>query len=224
MNPRVAKLRKESVETRPYISTERAELITEFYKSDIPARESVVVCRALSFKHLMEKKVICINDGELIVGERGPAPKSTPTYPELCCHDLEDLRIVNSREKTSFVVCDQVRETYKEKIIPFWSGKTLREKLFGAMSEKWHQAFDAGVFTEFMEQRAPGHAILDDKIYHKGMLDFKRPSARRAAHSPAISTGRRYSSLPATTASIRIQAGGSAPEQATLESLLLTGS
>jgi formate C-acetyltransferase len=25
-----------------------------------------------------------------------------------------------------------------------------------------------------MEQRAPGHAILDDKIYHKGMLDFKR--------------------------------------------------
>ncbi len=174
MNPRVAKLRKESVETRPYISTERAELITEFYKSDIPARESVVVCRALSFKHLMEKKVICINDGELIVGERGPAPKSTPTYPELCCHDLEDLRIVNSREKTSFVVCDQVRETYKEKIIPFWSGKTLREKLFGAMSEKWHQAFDAGVFTEFMEQRAPGHAILDDKIYHKGMLDFKR--------------------------------------------------
>ena len=177
MNERVEKLRKESVETRPYISAERAELITDFYQSDIPQRESVVVCRALSFKHLMENKTICINDGELIVGERGPAPKATPTYPELCCHTMEDLRILNSRERTPFVVPDEVRNIYSRRIIPFWAGKTLREKLFASMEEKWHQAFNAGVFTEFMEQRAPGHAILDDKIYRKGMLDFKRQIA-----------------------------------------------
>ncbi|MCH7557085.1 MAG: glycyl radical protein [Planctomycetes bacterium] len=174
MNERVAKLRKQSVETRPYISTERAELLTEFYKGDVPQRESVPVCRALSFKYLMENKTICINDGELIVGERGPAPKATPTYPELCCHSLEDLRILDSRERTSFVVTEEIRKIYSERIIPFWAGKTMREKVFGAMDQKWHQAFNAGVFTEFMEQRAPGHAILDDKIYHKGMLDFKR--------------------------------------------------
>ncbi len=177
MNERVAKLRKQSVETKPYISTERAELLTEFYKSDIPVRESVPLCRGLSFKYLMENKAICINDGELIVGERGPAPKATPTYPELCCHNLEDLRILNTRERTTFVVTEEVRKIYKEKIIPFWAGKTMREKLFGAMDQKWHQAFKAGVFTEFMEQRAPGHAILDDKIYHKGMLDFKETIA-----------------------------------------------
>jgi len=177
MNERVAKLRKESVDIKPYISTERAELMTDFYQSDIPQRESVVVCRALAFKHLMENKTICINDGELIVGERGPAPKATPTYPELCCHSLEDLRILGSREKTSFVVSDQVIKIYSERIIPFWRRQTIREKLFASMEEKWHKAFNAGVFTEFMEQRAPGHAILDDKIYHKGMLDFKRQIA-----------------------------------------------
>jgi len=177
MNERVAKLRKQSVETKPYISTERAELLTEFYKSDIPQRESVPLCRGLSFKYIMENKTICINDGELIVGERGPAPRATPTYPELCCHDLQDLRILNTRERTPFVVTEEVRKIYKEKIIPFWSGKTMREKLFNAMDQKWHQAFKAGVFTEFMEQRAPGHAILDDKIYHKGMLDFKETIA-----------------------------------------------
>jgi len=173
MNERVSKLRKQSVETKPYISTERAELLTEFYKGDVPQRESVPVCRALSFKYLMENKTICINDGELIVGERGPAPKATPTYPELCCHSLEDLRILDSRERTSFVVTEEIRKIYSERIIPFWAGKTMREKLFSAMDQKWHQAFNAGVFTEFMEQRAPGHAILDDKIYHKGMLQFK---------------------------------------------------
>jgi len=177
MNERVAKLRKQSVETKPYIWPERAELMTDFYKSDIGAGVSVPICRALSFKHLMENKTICINDGELLVGERGPAPKATPTYPELCCHSLEDLRILNSRERTTFIVTEEVRRIYKEKIIPFWSGKTMREKVFSAMDEKWRQAFGAGVFTEFMEQRAPGHAILDDKIYHKGMLDFKRDIA-----------------------------------------------
>jgi pyruvate formate-lyase/glycerol dehydratase family glycyl radical enzyme len=177
MNERVAKLKKQSVEIRPYISTERAELMTDFYQSDIPQRESVAVCRAMSFKHLMENKTICINDGELIVGERGPAPKATPTYPELCCHSMEDLRILNSRERTQFVVSDEVRKIYSERIIPFWAGKTIREKLFSSMEENWHKAFNAGVFTEFMEQRAPGHAILDDKIYRKGMLQFKNDIA-----------------------------------------------
>ncbi|TKJ35031.1 MAG: formate C-acetyltransferase/glycerol dehydratase family glycyl radical enzyme [Planctomycetes bacterium B3_Pla] len=177
MNERVRKLRQQSVETRPYISTERAELITEFYRSDAPLSKSVPVCRALSFKHIMEHKTVCINDGELIVGERGPAPKATPTYPELCCHSTDDLRILDSRERTPFAISEEVKKTYQEKIIPFWAGKTIREKVFAAMDEEWHRAFNAGVFTEFMEQRAPGHAILDDKIYRKGMLDFKRDIA-----------------------------------------------
>ena len=192
MNERVAKLRKQSVEIKPYISTERAELMTDFYKSDLPARVSVPLCRALSFKYLLENKTICINDGELIVGERGPAPKGTPTYPELCCHSLEDLRILNSRERTPFVVTEEVRNIYKEKIFPFWSGKTMREKLFSSMDEEWHQAFDAGVFTEFMEQRAPGHAILDNKIYRKGMLDFKRDIAENRKNLDYFNDPRAY--------------------------------
>jgi pyruvate-formate lyase len=192
MNGRVTKLREQSVGTRPYISTERAELMTDFYSSDIPRRVSVPVCRALSFKYLMEHRTICINDGELIVGERGPAPKATPTYPELCCHSLEDLRILNSRERTPFVVTEEVGRIYQEKIIPFWTGRTMREKLFGVMEHQWHQAFDAGVFTEFMEQRAPGHAILDDKIYHKGMVDLKRNIAENRKKLDFLNDPRAY--------------------------------
>ena len=192
MNERVKRLRQQSVETPPYISAERAELLTQFYQSDVPLRESVPVTRALAFKHIMENKTICINDGELIVGERGPAPKATPTYPELCCHNLEDFRILSTRDKTRFDVSDDVRAVYKEKIIPFWSGKTIREKLFAAMEPAWHKAFDAGVFTEFMEQRAFGHAILDDKIYHKGMLDFKREIAENRAKLDYLNDPRAY--------------------------------
>jgi pyruvate formate-lyase/glycerol dehydratase family glycyl radical enzyme len=181
MNERVAKLRQQSIEARPCISSERAELMTAFYQGDTPLRESVPVCRALAFKHLLENKTIHIGDGELIVGEKGPAPKATPTYPELCCHSLQDLQILNDREKIPFAASDAVRRVYREKIIPFWSGKTMREKIFDAMDEAWRNAYEAGMFTEFMEQRSPGHTVLDNKIYRKGMLDFQQDIRRSLA-------------------------------------------
>jgi pyruvate formate-lyase/glycerol dehydratase family glycyl radical enzyme len=173
MTKRVRHLREQSVNTKPYITTERAELLTDFCQSGAGDALSIPVARAMAFKYLLENKTININQGELIVGERGPAPKATPTYPELCCHSQKDLEVLNSRERTSFLVSEDAKRIYRDKIIPYWKGKSMRERVFAAMSEEWKTAFDAGVFTEFMEQRAPGHAILDDKIYHKGFLDFK---------------------------------------------------
>ncbi|MFW9843685.1 MAG: trans-4-hydroxy-L-proline dehydratase [Candidatus Thorarchaeota archaeon] len=169
---RVQRLRNQSVTTKPYICTERAELLTDFYQSGGADTVSTPVARALAFKHILENKTIIINDGELIVGERGSSPRATPTYPELCSHTLEDLDIANSRERTPFLVSDETRITYKDEIIPFWNGRTMRERVFQSMSEEWVTAFNAGIYTEFMEQRAPGHAILDDKIYRRGLLDL----------------------------------------------------
>ena len=173
MSARVARLRQQSLEAVPTISTERAELLTEFYKRDL-GPVSAPVRRALAFQHLMEHKTICINEGELIVGEKGPAPKAAPTYPELCCHSLDDLDILNSREKIPFAVSPQARRVYEENIILFWRGKTMRELIFREMTGEWKAAYEAGIFTEFMEQRSPGHTVLDGKIYRKGMLDFKQ--------------------------------------------------
>lgn len=170
MNERVAMLRQHSLETEAYISAERADLITEFYRT--AGNSSVPVQRALAFKYILERKEICINEGELIVGERGPAPKATYTYPELCCHSLEDLDLLNSRPKISFKVSPEARRTYEERIIPFWEGKSMRDLIFSEMTEDWKAAYDAGIFTEFMEQRAPGHTVLDDKIYRIGFLDI----------------------------------------------------
>ena len=172
MTERVRILREQSVNAIPSISPERALLVTEFYKS--AGFLSAPMRRALAFMAIMERKDICINDGELIVGERGPAPKATYTYPELCCHSEEDLEILNSREKIWFRVDDQTRKLYRDCVIPFWRGKTIRDTIFEEMTDDWKAAFAAGIFTEFMEQRAPGHTVLDDKIYHKGMREFKQ--------------------------------------------------
>jgi pyruvate formate-lyase/glycerol dehydratase family glycyl radical enzyme len=176
MTERVTRLRQQSLDAVPTISTERAELMTEFYRRDT-GLVSAPVRRARAFAYLMDHKAIYIGEGELIVGEKGPAPKATPTYPELCCHSLDDLDILNSREKIPFAVSPEARQVYQQAIIPFWQGKSMRDLLFQEMTEEWKAAYEAGVFTEFMEQRSPGHTVLDDKIYHRGLLDLKRDIA-----------------------------------------------
>ncbi len=177
MTERTLNLRQLSLEARESISSERAVLMTGFHQQNL-GLASAPMRRALAFQYLLEHKTIYIGEGELIVGEKGPAPKATPTYPELCCHSLQDLDILNTREKTSFLVSPEVRKEYEETVIPFWQGRSMRDLLFSEMTEEWKAAYEAGIFTEFMEQRAPGHTVLDDKIYHKGMLDFQQDIQR----------------------------------------------
>ena len=172
MNERIKKLREQTLSIHPSISLERAKLVTEFYKSGKAEKLSIPVARAMAFKHILEHKELCVNDGELIVGERGSAPHSTPTYPEICTHTIQDFEILDTREKISFSVDEETKLQQVNEIGPYWSGRSLRDRIFEELDEEWKEAYSAGVFTEFMEQRAPGHTVMDDKIYKNGFKDF----------------------------------------------------
>ncbi len=171
MNERVARLRQQSLNLKPSLSIERASLLTDFYQAN--TESSVPLRRALALRHLLEHKLIWIGEGELIVGERGPAPKSTPSFPELCCHSMEDLEILNTREKISYSVSDEARQLQRDKVIQYWSGRSMRDMIFAEMTPAWKDAYEAGIFTEFMEQRAPGHTVLGDIVYRKGLLGLR---------------------------------------------------
>jgi len=173
MNARIQRLRSESVGTPASISIERALIVTDFYREQL-GKHSVPMMRALNFLEICRKKEIYIGDDELIVGERGDKPKAVSTFPELTCHSVEDLEILRSRDQQNYQVSDEDIRVYAERVIPFWQGRTMRERIFSHVPDTWKAAYEAGVFTEFMEQRAPGHTCLDGKIYRKGMLDFKK--------------------------------------------------
>jgi len=172
MTPRIQQLREQSLHAINRISAERALLITEYYQHHVNPDDSIPVQRAKAFQYLLANKTICINDNELIVGERGPEPKATPTYPEINVHSLKDLDILNTREKVWFSVDEPTREAYEKVIIPFWKGRSNRDRIMASMTKEWLDAYEAGIFTEFMEQRAPGHTAAGYKLYRKGMLDI----------------------------------------------------
>ena len=186
MTERIRKLREQSLNAENRISAERALLITEFYQSGMADAEPVPVQRALAFKYILEHKYICVNEGELIVGERGPAPKATPTYPEICIHSLQDLEILNDRPKVSFKSDETTRAAYRDIIIPYWKGKSNRDRIFQNLPQEWKEAYTAGVFTEFQEQRAPGHTALGIKMFRTGLLDMKEEIAESLAKTDLV--------------------------------------
>ncbi|MBP7731733.1 MAG: glycyl radical protein [Bacteroidales bacterium] len=173
MTERVIILREQSLGAVEKISAERAQLVTQFYKSDEAIELPAPVKRAKAFEYILRHKKICINEGELIVGERGPEPKAVPTYPEICLHSPRDLEILNSRPKVSYKVSHEVMDIYEKEIIPFWKGKSNRDRIMSMMAPEWLDAFEAGIFTEFQEQRAPGHTALGYKMFRTGFLDLK---------------------------------------------------
>ncbi|WP_077390400.1 trans-4-hydroxy-L-proline dehydratase [Mobilibacterium timonense] len=173
MNQRIKNLRKISTETQPSVDLERAKIETDFYKEN-EGKYSVPVMRAMFFKKYMEEKTLYLGDDELIVGEKGSRPQACPTFPEICTHTVEDMEIMNARDLVSFSVTLEDIELEREEIIPFWKGKSTREHLLERMTPEWKECYAEGIWTEFMEQRGPGHTCGGKNVFIKGFEDYKK--------------------------------------------------
>ena len=172
MNERIQRLREQSVTTPVHIDLERAKIETDFYKEN-DGKYSVPVMRAMTLKEYFSKKTLYFGDDELILGEKGKNPQASPTFPELCCHSEEDMKVMSVRKLVSFHTTEEDRKLQAAEIIPFWKGRTIREKLLSRMTPEWHDCYEAGIFTEFMEQRGPGHTCGGEQVFTTGYLDYK---------------------------------------------------
>lgn len=172
MNERIQRLREQSVTTPVHIDLERAKIETDFYKEN-DGKYSVPVMRAMTLQEYFSKKTLYFGDDELILGEKGKNPQASPTFPELCCHSEEDMKVMSERKLVSFHTTEEDRKLQAAEIIPFWKGRTIREKLLSRMTPEWHDCYEAGIFTEFMEQRGPGHTCGGEQVFTTGYLDYK---------------------------------------------------
>ncbi len=80
INERVTRLRQQSLEAKPTLSPERAQLMTQAYRQQTGLM-SAPLRRALAFQYLLENKTISIGTDELIVGEKDLRPKPHPLIP-----------------------------------------------------------------------------------------------------------------------------------------------
>ncbi len=171
MNERIKRLRELSVTSVAHIDMERAKIETEVYKQ-YEGSVSIPMLRALVLKNYFAEKTLYLGEDELVVGEKGDAPQAAPTFPEICCHTIEDMQVMNDRELISFQVKEADYTYQEEVVIPFWERRAIRNKIVSNVTKKWTDAYEAGIFTEFMEQRGPGHTVGSHEVYGKGMLDY----------------------------------------------------
>ena len=177
MNERIQKLRELSVTTPVHIDLERAKIETDFYKAN-DGKYSIPVMRAMVLKEYFSKKTLYLGEGELKIKEKGRDPQASPTFPELCCHSVEDMVVMSERELVSFKTTEEDRKLQAEEIIPYWTGRSMREKILARMTPEWHECYSAGMFTEFMEQRGPGHTCGGEQVFTTGYLDYKEKIQR----------------------------------------------
>jgi len=217
MTERVRSLRDKSLSTQPRICLERARIETGTYKRYEGAL-SVPELRARVLYDYMNERTLTIGRGELIVGEKASGLQAAPTFPELCCHTLEDMRVMNARELISFSVTGADLALQEREILPYWEKRSMRARLLESMTDEWKACYAAGLFTEFMEQRGPGHTVGSVKIYEKGFEGYRReigaalesldfvndPAAKskseqlramRVACDAVLLLGRRYSAI-----------------------------
>ena len=136
MTKRTSHLRRQSLETRPSISPERALLMTDFYEGNA-GRFSVPVMRARAFLHLCEHKTIYIGEDELVVGERGPLPESDSDLsridlPQRGGPEDSELAALDPLSTWTTNACGSTR-----KVIPYWRGRSMRDRMFAELPAEW---------------------------------------------------------------------------------------
>ena len=84
---------------------------------------------------------------------------------------------MNDRKLVNFTVTEDDLKLQEEEIIPYWKNRAVREHLLKAMTREWRDCYEVGMFTEFMEQRGPGHTAGGKNFTIKGYGDYKKDRA-----------------------------------------------
>jgi formate C-acetyltransferase len=126
MSPRIELLKEAMLDKRRYLSIEQAEIITRIYKQH--ADEPVCLKRARALSAALEEITIRINPGELIVGNRTPGIRGGVVFPESGLSWLnEEMDTLETRVQDRFAVREEDKKIFREKIYPYWQGKTLED-------------------------------------------------------------------------------------------------
>lgn len=160
MNERIQKLKRELVEIRPEICTERLIIVTDAYQryQEYP----VIMKRAEALRSVLTQMSIYIEDGQLLAGNQASQPRSAPLFPEYSWDWIyNEIDQFESRPSDVFFVSDKNKEIMRREL-PYWKGRTLKDRVEVLQSSEVMQDKKIGVLGwEGNVTAGEGHIILD---------------------------------------------------------------
>lgn len=126
LSERIKDLKEKVLSNPRYVSMEQAKIITEVYKlnEDKPA----VLKRARALCACLEKISIGIDPEELIVGNRTKDIRAGVVFPESGTEWVDrELETLPTRPQDRFQVRAEDISAFRNKIRPFWKGRSLED-------------------------------------------------------------------------------------------------
>ena len=187
--PRIARLRTQYFTHKPSVCIERALAYTEVFQET--EGEPVVIRRAKGLKRTCETKTILIQDDELIIGNAGRKPRTGVLGPEMSNYWFDkEIDTLSSRPQDPYAVDVEQKELFREKVYPYWKGKTVIEHWLKRVPEDTRAfGYETGVIdVEIKTESGPGEIApgYGEILLPKGWGGVRRWAEERlAALDPA---------------------------------------
>jgi len=181
--PRVAGIRKRLLETERVIDLERARIATESYQRT--EGEPIPVRRAKMLLHLARSLSITIWPDELIVGNRSLLPRMGVIAPEGAVDWVDrELEGLPCRPQDRFnIQAGQIAEL-RERIFPYWRGKTLEDIVAARLPKDVQRAIRGKAFTLNQTDHAQGHILPDVETWLRLGVSGLRQAVHAARQQP----------------------------------------
>ncbi|HDR5039306.1 TPA: glycyl radical protein [Bacillus anthracis] len=182
---RIARLKKNYIDTKPSICVERAIAFTESHKAT--EGEAMILRRAKAFKEVCKQISVSIFDGELIVGTPGIYRRSGFVCPEFSWQWVEkEMDDFENRSQDAYLIGKDQKEILRRDIFPYWQGKSLEEAFLSRIPEETKKiAVDTGIVDNDSKWRsAVGEITPDyqDIIFKKGFGGIKDEAIEKLAN------------------------------------------
>lgn len=153
LTPRLERLKNAYLNVRPSVFVRRAVVTTEVYREN--AGMPIKILRALAFKKACETAPLLIQQDELIIGHPCGKPRAGCVSPEISWRWVRDeLDTMSTRAQDPFQISEEDKQTLREKVFPFWEGKSVDE-----ICQKQYE--EAGVWS------FSGESFVSDLSYHQ---------------------------------------------------------
>ncbi len=155
---RVARLKEWILSTRRKLYIEPARIETESFKRS--EGEPTIVRRAKAFRDICQGIRIVIHPAELIVGGRSPLPRMGIVTPSAAVNWIDqELETLPTRSQDPFDVDAEDIVELREKIFPYWRGKTLEDSAEASLPQDVKEAITAKAFQVNQTDHAQGHIL-----------------------------------------------------------------
>jgi pyruvate formate-lyase/glycerol dehydratase family glycyl radical enzyme len=158
--------RREVLDTKPYIDSQRALIVTKSYKEN--QNMPKVMQRSLMLKDILEEMTIFIEDKTLIVGNQAQANRNAPIYPEYTMDFvINELDLFEKRDGDVFYIEEQTKKDLRS-IKSFWDKNNLRSRGDAFFPDEVKVFMEAGFFgMEGKLNSGAAHIVAD----YQGLLD-----------------------------------------------------